>query len=111
MDIFNVIRDFRNRLEDRATVGNPAEITDALDAAINQVLRSRTIGGATLNRLTKTEEQLSSVRLAVETRRSGIEDLDIIAAATELASLENTYQASLAVTARVLQPSLLNFLG
>ena len=67
--------------------------------------------GATLNRLDITKSQLQSLNITLQTQRSAVEDVDIIAAATELASLENSYQASLAVTARVIQPSLLNFLG
>jgi flagellar hook-associated protein 3 FlgL len=111
VDIFDVIRDFRNRLEDPNTVGIPADVTGSLDAALNQVLQVRGTVGATLNRLDITKSQLQDLKLTLETQRSVIEDLDLIEAATRLANLENTFQASLAVTARIIQPSLLNFLG
>jgi flagellar hook-associated protein 3 FlgL len=111
VDIFDVIRDFRNRLEDPTGVGAPADVTGNLDAALDQVLRARGSIGATLNRLDITQAQLRSLEATLEAQRSALEDLDLISAATELASLENTYQASLAVTARIIQPSLLDFLG
>jgi flagellar hook-associated protein 3 FlgL len=111
VDIFNSIRDFRNRLEDPVNEGNPADVTGNLDAALDQVLQVRGTVGATLNRLDITKAQLQNLQVTLETQRSGVEDLDFIAAATELASLENTFQASLAVTARVIQPNLLSFLS
>jgi len=111
VDIFDVIRDFRNRLEDPGTVGAPADLTGDLDTALSQVLQVRGTVGATLSRLDITKAQLENLKVTLETQRSAIEDLDLIAAATKLANIENTYQASLAVTARIIQPSLLNFLG
>ncbi|MFQ5513599.1 MAG: flagellar hook-associated protein FlgL [Myxococcota bacterium] len=111
VDIFDVIRDLRNRLEDPTTVGPPADTTARLDSALDQVLAVRGRLGATLNRLDIAETQLANLKVSLETQRSAVEDLDLISAATELANRENTFQASLSVTARVIQPSLLNFLG
>ncbi len=110
VDILDTIRELRNRLRDPSANGPPAGTLDALDAALDQVLRARGTVGATLNRLDMTHAQLQSLEVTLETHRSSLEDLDIIAAATELQSRENVYQASLAVTARVIQPSLLDFL-
>lgn len=109
VDIFSVVREMRNRLVDPST-GGPVEVLDALDSAIDQVLQTRGEIGARLNRLENAEQQIQSVKLTLEGERSGIEDLDMISAITKLQSLETTFQASLAVTARVIQPSLLDFL-
>lgn len=111
VDLFATLRELRNRLIDPANEGQPTEMTDAFDQAIEQIVEIRAEIGATLNRLDNTESQVQSLRINLEGRRSSIEDLDIIKAATDLANRENTYQASLAVTARVIQPSLLNFLS
>lgn len=111
VDIFATLRELRNRLIDPATEGEPAAMTDAIDQAIDQIAQVRGEIGATINRLDRSQTQIESLRLNLETRRSSIEDIDLISAATELASRENAYQASLAVTARVIQPSLLNFLS
>ena len=114
VDIFDVIRDFRNRLMDPGGQGKPADVVGSLDNALNQVLRVRGTIGATLNRLDMAEVQIGELRVTLAKQQANLEgstELDFIAMATELASRENAFQAALAVTARVLQPSLLNFLG
>ena len=113
-NLFDLVREFRNRLEDPTNpafaVPGVAEVIDDFDLAIDQVLELRGRTGANLNRLDITESQLQSLEIVQEAERSSLEDTDLIAASTELAQRENIYQASLAVTARVLQPSLLDFL-
>jgi flagellar hook-associated protein 3 FlgL len=110
VNLFDTVRELRNRLLD-PTTGDPVAMTAELDVAIQQVLEVRGRSGAMLNRLDTTENQLESLKLALETERSGLEDLDLIEASTRLAGWETAYQASLAVTSRVIQPSLLDFLG
>jgi flagellar hook-associated protein 3 FlgL len=110
VNLFDVVREFRNRLLD-PTTGNPADMTGDLDLAIRQVLEMRGRIGATLNRLDTTEQQILDLGAALETERVSLEDIDVAEAATRLARYETTYQASLAVTARVIQPSLLDFLS
>ena len=111
VDIWAVLRDLRNRLEEPSTQGSPTDLTGNLDSALNQVLEVRGTVGATLNRLDIAAAQLENLEVSLRIQQSAIEDVDLISAATELANLENTFLASLAVTARVIQPSLLNFLG
>ncbi len=111
VDIFAVIRDLRNRLLDPAGQGRPADVVGNIDAALDQVLATRGELGARLNRLSLAQGQLSSIDISLQTELSTIEDLDFIQAATDLANREQAFQASLAVTARVIQPSLINFLG
>ena len=114
VDLFDLVREFRNRLEDPTNpafaVPGPGEVIDELDTALDQILELRGRIGANLSRLDITESQLQSLEIVQEAERSSLEDVDLISASTELAQRENIYQASLAVTARVLQPSLLDFL-
>ncbi len=114
VNLFDVVREFRNRLEDPTNPAfaqpGPGEMIDDLDLALSQVLEVRGRIGASLNRLGITDSQLQSLEIFQEAERSTLEDVDLIAASTELAQRENIYQASLAVAARVLQPSLLDFL-
>jgi flagellar hook-associated protein 3 FlgL len=110
VDIFQVVADFRDALAAQDTAG----ISDAIgeiDQALDQVLSNRGIAGARLNRLDVAEGQLQSVEVALETERSGIEDIDLVETATQLVQAETTLQASLAVTARILQHSLVDFLS
>jgi flagellar hook-associated protein 3 FlgL len=110
VNLFDTVRELRNRLLD-PTTGDPKAMTGELDLAIQQVVEVRGRIGAMLNRLDTTEDQLGNLKLALETERSAIEDLDPIEASTRLVSHETTYRASLAVTSRVIQPSLLDFLS
>lgn len=47
---------------------------------------------------------------ALEAQRAGVEDVDLAEVVLQLKLQETTYQAALAVTARVLQPTLMDFL-
>lgn len=114
VDIFDVIRDFRNRLEDPAGQGPPADVVADLDAALNQVLLVVGTIGATSNRMDIAETQLQSLEITLSEQHSSLEGSttdDQIAITTELVQREHAFQTSLAVTARIIQPSLLNFLS
>jgi len=111
VNIFDVVQDLVNRLRDPDTNGAPVEVLDELDAAIQQT--SETLGsvGARANRLDSTVQQLQALRVVAEQERSFVEDADLIEVLTELQTRETALQATLAVSARILQPSLLDFLG
>lgn len=111
VNLFDTVRELRNRLLDPAVAGDPKDMVDDLDLAIGQVVEVRGRIGAMLNRLDTTDDQIDGLKLTLETERSAIEDLDLVEASTRLASEETAYRASLAVTSRVIQPSLLDFLG
>lgn len=63
--------------------------------------KSRVLGAETAALATKTE---------LTTQLSGLEDVDLAASIVELQMQEVAYKAALGATARVLQPSLLDFL-
>ena len=109
-NIFNVLRDLKDGLEanDTAVISDQIEL---LDDSLDQVLRVRAKVGAKLNRLESTENYWSNFKLTVEQMLSDTEDADIVRAMTDLASREAAYQASLAASARIIQPSLIYFLS
>jgi flagellar hook-associated protein 3 FlgL len=57
-----------------------------------------------------TEAQLADLKITLVGQRSDLEDVDSIEAITRLANQQNTLEASLAVSTRVLQTSLIDFL-
>ena len=81
-----------------------------IDNAITAILKNRTSLGARSSRMTANVARLSNVKIRSEAFRSKLEDLDIAEGVTKLATAETTYRAALAVGARILQPSLLDFL-
>jgi flagellar hook-associated protein 3 FlgL len=66
--------------------------------------------GAKLNRLEATENHWADFKLNITQMLSDTEDADMIKTVTDLASQEAAYQASLAASARIIQPSLIDFL-
>jgi flagellin-like hook-associated protein FlgL len=92
---------------DRAAV---ATLIGTLEAAANKALESRSAVGANINRLSRTSDRLSDFELSMTRLLSEVEDADIIKVTTELATQQNIYQAALNAAARVLQPSLVDFI-
>jgi flagellar hook-associated protein 3 FlgL len=111
VNIFTLVQDLRNRLADPIANGEPADTLGDIDRALDQVSQIRGRIGARSNRIESTADQLGALRIAVDRERSSIEDVDLVQAITDLQSREATLQAALSVTGRILQPSLLSFLG
>lgn len=109
VDVFEVLGNLRDALRTRDGTAILAAIGD-LDRALDQVVRARGILGGRLNRLELTENQLRSLRLDYEAERSSILDVDLVEAIADLRSRENTLQAALLATARVLPVDLADFL-
>jgi len=92
---------------DRAAVGT---LIGTFEAGTNKSLEARSAVGANVNRLSTTSDRLSDLELSMIRLLSEIEDADIIKVTTELATQQNIYQAALNAAARVLQPSLVDFI-
>ncbi|MFQ5498437.1 MAG: flagellar hook-associated protein FlgL [Candidatus Zixiibacteriota bacterium] len=85
-------------------------ILEHLDAAIQHLLNNRAGTGARGIRLETTNTRLIDQELNVTQLLSDVEDADISKLITDLASMENNYRASLMAAAKIVQPSLLDFL-
>jgi len=109
VNIFEVLRELKAGLE----TNDSAAISDQLgplDDALDQILKARADVGAKLNRLEITENHWADFKLNIEQMLSDTEDADMIKTVSDLVSQETAYQASLAASARVIQPSLIDFL-
>lgn len=108
--IFQAVTNLRKALYegDTATVGNQslAEVEDALDT----LLRVRADVGARINRLELADARMQELELNVEQLISDNEDVDLARAIIDLKVAENVYRAALASGARIIQPTLLDFL-
>lgn len=90
--------------------GDPQNGLNQLDTRINSVLTQQATIGARTNQI---ERSVSALNYKVSTLKddiSGIEDIDLAATIMELTLQESAYQSSLNAAARVLQPSLLDYL-
>lgn len=82
----------------------------SLDESFQQVLRLRADVGARTNRVAFVEDQQAQLELSRTALLSDLEDADVIEVFSRLTLQETAFQAALATTARIIQPTLLDFL-
>lgn len=90
-----------------------ADISASLDAVkkdLDTVIGERSKVGASHAELLRAKDSNANVQVDLESQRSGVEDLDLGRAILDLKTQELAYQASLSVTAKVLQMTLMDFL-
>jgi flagellar hook-associated protein 3 FlgL len=92
---------------------NPANLEDDL-GKLNQATTTMQAGlssvGARVNRLTQLQNYADSRVIDLTNQVSTVEDIDLPKTITELTLQQTAYQAALAATAKVVQPSLVDFL-
>ncbi|MGZ4505291.1 MAG: flagellar hook-associated protein FlgL [Nocardioidaceae bacterium] len=106
-DLFTVLGDATQAL---TSGGNPSSMLSRLDAVFTQMKTGLADIGARENRIDQATDRLSSSAIDNTSALSNIENVDIASAITDLQMQQVAYQASLGATARVIQPSLLDFL-
>lgn len=82
----------------------------ALDARTKAVITQHSEVGTRHARLLEARDANAQQSLALEGQRSAVEDVDLASVILDLKMQETAYQSALAVSARVLQPTLLDFL-
>ncbi|MDR6573499.1 flagellar hook-associated protein 3 FlgL [Curtobacterium sp. 320] len=105
--VFAVIDSIVGDLENGVNV-NP-RIND-VDAAISTVRGIQADVGVRHAAALSAQDSLKSATVSLENRRAGIEDKDLAKAVLDLQVQQTNYQAALAVTAKVLQPTLMDYL-
>ena len=93
--------------DDRDVVG---QLIKNLDQGMQNLLNYRAQVGAKVNRLETTNRRLDELNINFTKLLSEEEDADLIKLVTDLAAQENNYKAALIASAKVIQPSLLDFL-
>jgi flagellar hook-associated protein 3 FlgL len=83
---------------------------DAIDARMQQMLTAASSNGSRQKVVESMQSDLSSQALTVKTQLSGVEDIDMAEVLMQIQMQEVVYQGALSAGARVLQPSLLDFL-
>lgn len=108
-NLFNTMEDFvaALRTNDSSQLGKTIE---RLDKGLERMLTAWAEVGATKDRVEAVENRLKDSNIELQSMLSKTEDVDLAEAMTKLKSEESVYQASLAATAKVIQPSLIDFL-
>jgi len=89
---------------------NVSERIAQIDTRMGAIREQQAVVGARQAQLQHAEETNMDRSVSLEAQRSGIEDVDLARVILDLQVQQNTYQAALAVTSRVLQPTLMDFL-
>ena len=81
-----------------------------IDTNIDNVIALRSDLGARTNRMTALRDQLDSTSINLQANLSSIQDTDMAKTIIDFTSQENVYKAALAVGAKIIQPSLVDFM-
>jgi flagellar hook-associated protein 3 FlgL len=106
--VFKVLTDIVNDF-------NSADHTDSdhldkLDHQINNILKERSELGARMNRLELSMSKVEALEVSTTRLLSSEEDVDISKVIIDLKAQENVHRAALSAGARIIQPSLADFL-
>lgn len=107
-DLFTVVGDAITQM-----TSNPSALggtLDRLDAVASQMKSSLADLGTRYGRVQSAMSSLQDTSLNNQNRLSEVEDVDIAKTVLDLQMQQVAYQSSLGATARVLQPSLMDFL-
>lgn len=102
----NLIKDLRDGATDQISSADIA----ALDQVIDHLLAVRAEVGARVNRLEMTKSRLDDANINFTDLLAKVEDVDVAQTIMELKNQENVYRATLATGARIIQPTLVDFL-
>jgi flagellar hook-associated protein 3 FlgL len=103
-----------SKLQSALNSNNQQQITAAgaaLQTDYNQLVAARGANGAQLQAVSSRQTSIGDQTLATTTLLSSLQDVDYTTAVTQFQTLQNSLQASLLTTSKVLSLSLLNFLS
>ncbi|OMF35836.1 flagellar biosynthesis protein FlgL [Paenibacillus sp. FSL H8-0548] len=106
---FHLLRNAFEMLESGDQTGL-SNMLGQIDSRLNSMLTKRAEVGARTNRVELVQSRLADVSLNLQELQSKIEDADLAEVITNITTEENVYQASLSAGAKIIQPSLLDFL-
>lgn len=107
---FAALSDLYQRLTGNDAQGISATTLPLLDQAIDGLLRVRAQVGANAERVRREESRLRAAQVEAVRILSETEDADLAETVLRLNEAEAAYRAALAVGARIIQPTLIDFL-
>ena len=110
-DFFGVLENLANSVtaEDREGLSNT--MLGQIDDFIDNLLRCRTSGGAILKRYENNQARFKQNNTYITELYSKVSDIDLAETSTNFAMAQAVYQSSLAVIAKIVQPTLVDFLS
>lgn len=108
-ELFDVLQGIQESL-DTNSGGNLDELLGRLDTTMSTLSGERSELGARYNRLEMVEARVNQQQVMATQILSDNEDVDLEKAITDLTIQESVHRAALSVGARIIQPSLMDFL-
>lgn len=108
-NLFSVLRGLEAALmtDDKAGV---QDSLDQLDAAMEQVVLTRSSVGSRVMSLDATRDSLSKAKVDTKEQISLLEDADVFQVISDINKTESTLRAAMETSSKMIQPSLLDFL-
>lgn len=106
-DLFSVITNLATAISTNTNIDGELANLDASTRTMQQGLAEV---GARMKRITTMQDRASASGISLRQSLSQVEDVDLPKAIMEMRIQETAYQAALQTTARVIQPSLVDFL-
>ncbi|MBM7866666.1 flagellar hook-associated protein FlgL [Heliobacterium gestii] len=104
--LLNFLKSVSNTLKTGAQANNLGQ----LDKLADKVLEQQASVGARENRIEFTNNRLQNFKLTMTNTLAQVEDADMAQVITDFKTQESVYRSALSTGARVLQPSLVDFL-
>jgi flagellar hook-associated protein 3 FlgL len=119
LQLVSIFTNITSHLDGNDTTGTPdptavstlsgQDLTDITDA-INNVLKTRSEVGAKSNRMDSALSKNTDENSSMTDLLSKTEDIDITEKTMEYATMQTVYMASLQTSAKVIQPTLMDYL-
>lgn len=108
-NIFKVLANLETGMvtNDKAAI---QDSIDKIDVAMDQIVHARAKVGSRVMNLQNTVDSLQKSSVDEKAKQSSIEDVDAYEIFSSLSQNENTLKATMSTSAKILQPSLLDFL-
>lgn len=114
-ELFGMVEDETNVFKTMKDLAAALRTGDSLpleemDKSLDRILTTWAEVGTVKERVAAVENRIKDSNVELQSMLSKIEDIDMAEAVTKLKSEESIYQASLAATSKIIQPSLVDFL-
>jgi flagellar hook-associated protein 3 FlgL len=109
-EVFNAVAQAAEAMRNQDLPALSGAVLTDLDRAIDLLLQNISELGGRSKRADDAYNILFGESISLEAMRSGMEDIDIARTITDYQMQESAYRATLATAARMLQPSLVDFL-
>ncbi len=113
INVMNLFKDITNNLDSAITVESKKVTNENLkdmDAVISNLLKIRSEVGSKQNRMESAQEQNEAENFNMTGILSQTEDIDFAEKTIEASVMQSVYMAALQTSAKVIQPSLMDFL-